>query len=86
MADETKPKKPAVPKRKPKPKPARPREARLQAAAEGQPAKPSGKTEAPAAAADQAKPVVQAAVSAPTAAELLGDDAAGKKNHQGQGR
>ena len=72
MADETKPKE-AKPKKEPRaPKPAGEKGA-----------KPAEDGKAPAAGApaagDPAKPLVAAAASAPTAAELLGDDAASKK-------
>jgi small subunit ribosomal protein S11 len=91
MADETK-KKPATPKKEAKPEGAAEKPAKAAAPSEGQPAKPAKKpagekpadAAAPAApaAADAAKPadpVVPAAGSAPTAAELLADDLAGKK-------
>ena len=72
MADETKPKD-AKPKKEPRP----PKPAGEKAA------KPAEDGKAPAAAApapgDAAKPILAAAASAPTAAELLGDDAAAKK-------
>jgi small subunit ribosomal protein S11 len=94
MADE-KPKKPAAPKSeapadKPADKPAgeaKPAKAPKKAAAPGAPAAPTAEGAAPAApaapGAEAAKPAEGAApvpaVSAPTAAELLADDLAGKK-------
>ena len=77
MADETKPKKSAPPKKEAKHEAsAKPEKAAAKAAEEAQPAKAA----APAApGADAAKPVVAAVANAPTAAELLGDDAAAKK-------
>ena len=77
MADETKPKKSAPPKKEAKSEAsAKPEKPAAKAAEEAQPAKAA----APAApGADAAKPVVAAVANAPTAAELLGDDAAAKK-------
>ena len=76
MAEENKPKKIAPPKKEAKAEaPGKPEKA-AKAPAENQPGKPA----APAApGADAAKPVVAAVTNAPTAAELLGDDAASKK-------
>ena len=77
MADETKPKKSAPPKKEPR---AEGGAATEKPAGEGKPSKTDAKAAAPAApAADAAKPVVAAVANAPTAAELLGDDAAAKK-------
>jgi small subunit ribosomal protein S11 len=76
MADETKPKK-AAPKKEAKTDTAPAADAAAPAA---KPAKAPKKTDAaPADVAKTAEPVVPAAASAPTAAELLGDDAASKK-------
>jgi small subunit ribosomal protein S11 len=90
MADETK-KKPAAPKKEPKPE-AAPEKAAAKASADAapKPAKKAGTAPAegaapaaPAPAAEGAKPAEGAAaapaVAAPTAAELLADDLAGKK-------
>ena len=85
MADETKPKKPAKEKGEKK----APAEGKAPAEAKGE-AKPApeGEAKAPKSAPDtgkagEGKPAAEAAVpvagAAPTAAELLGDDAAGKK-------
>ena len=86
MADEPKAKKPAAPKEKEHKEPKETKEPKQKAAsAEG--AKPAAEAApakgAPAAAEgkkdDAAKPAEAGVVTAPTAAELLGDEAAGKK-------
>ncbi|MEY2408916.1 MAG: small subunit ribosomal protein [Verrucomicrobiota bacterium] len=75
MADETKPKE-AKPKKEPKaPKAAGEKAAGDKAAKPGE----EGKAAAAPAAGEAGKPVLAVAAAAPTAAELLGDDAASKK-------
>jgi small subunit ribosomal protein S11 len=80
MADETKPKR-AAPAKEPKAKAVADKGAKTEKAA----AKPEGEVQAakapakPAETAEAPKPVAEGVVAAPTAAELLGEDAAAKK-------